>query len=38
MDKLAKAQQELFDAQKHTDESLHALILTVDDLIRKPSA
>jgi hypothetical protein len=38
LDKLAKSQQELFDAQKQTNENLNALILTVDDLIRKPPA
>lgn len=36
VDRLAKAQQELFNAQKQTNENLNALILTVDDLIRRP--
>jgi hypothetical protein len=36
MAKLAIAQKELAEAQKHTDERLNALIEIVDGVVRKP--
>lgn len=34
--KLAEAQRELYEAQKHTGERMDALIAVVDDLVRRP--
>lgn len=38
IDKLVEAQKQVVEAQKDTHERLDALILTVDDLIRRPPA
>jgi hypothetical protein len=38
MQQVAKSQKEVLEAQKHTDERLNVLMLTVDDLIRRPPA